>query len=566
MLGLVCLLGVSEHAALVISAKSNMLLVPDFRSTEGLFKTLKDTHNLKGSGKQLFDASVYRDANSTSHFHDMVREMSTLSRTAKPTPFHHLVARLAHEGRLLRLYSQNIDGLEVSLPPLQTVAPLPSKGPWPKTVQVHGGLEKMVCTKCQHTSDFQPELFDGPVPPLCSICEELDLVRTEVAGKRSHGVGRLRPRMVLYNEHNPDQDSIGSVSNADLRTRPDAVIVVGTSCKIPGIRRIVREMCGVVRDRRDGLTVWINNDPVPTGKDLESCWDLVVKGTADEVADRAGLGHWDDPEIEVESVAEANVQAAKENNIQVVVESPKKATKHFDPITDALATAKAQAESEWEEEKAANVPALTLSSELTTALKMPPPTKGRPKAASKGKLKNPASQGMSIDMFLNQKVRGTATQVKQESVVPEAPATKPGTTKPTLAPTKKSATTKKATKPAAPRKSRAKPKTKQTADAAGSSTKLNFKVTKASATAKTASTAKQPAGKRKEVPSAPPSRRESTLDDISDSSARVNSACTSPTSENGVDAKDAGAVKAGKTTGILGLAASDVGSLMGGTS
>ncbi|PGH02541.1 hypothetical protein GX51_04567 [Blastomyces parvus] len=267
--------------------------IPDFRSSHGLFKTLRKDHKLKASGKQLFDASVYRDDTMTSSFHDMVRSLSGMAASAQPTAFHHLLARLAKDGRLMRLYTQNVDGIETSLPPLATQVPLGVKAPWPRTIQLHGGLEKMVCQKCRHTSDFEAELFQGPDPPLCRKCCETDQFRT-TTGQRSHGVGKLRPRIVLYNEHNPDEEAIGSVVTADLRARPDALIVVGTTLKIPGVRRIVKEMCHVVRGRKDGITMWINHEPVPVGKGFEDCWDLVIKGDCDEVARQANLKPWDD--------------------------------------------------------------------------------------------------------------------------------------------------------------------------------------------------------------------------------------------------------------------------------
>lgn len=286
--------------------------IPDFRSSHGLFKSLRGEHKLKTSGKALFDASVYKDDSSTSNFHDMVRKLSTMADHAKPTLFHRLLARLSSEGRLLRLYTQNVDGLETALPPLQTQIPLSHKAPWPQTIQLHGGLEKMMCQKCRHISTFQPELFDGPIPPLCPECVAADALRTEYAGKRSHGIGRLRPRIVLYNEHNPDEEAIGAVTTADFRTRPDAVIVVGTSMKIPTVRRIVHEMCNIVRDRREGTTIWINRDPVPPGKDLEDCWDLIVKGNCDEVAQLANLKEWDDDSLDAtEDSIESDVEKLK---------------------------------------------------------------------------------------------------------------------------------------------------------------------------------------------------------------------------------------------------------------
>ncbi|KAI0445979.1 DHS-like NAD/FAD-binding domain-containing protein [Xylaria telfairii] len=290
--------------------------IPDFRSSSGLFATLPKEHGLKGSGKHLFDASVYKHDSTTSSFHTMVRDLSQLVKNAEPTPFHHLLASLSKEGRLLRLYTQNVDGLETSMEPLTTVVPLPPKGPWPRTIQLHGGLEKMVCSKCNEISQFDASLFEGPQAPLCKGCEETDNVRTSHAGKRSHGIGRLRPRMVLYNEYNPDEEAIANVFRADLRARPDAVIVVGTSMKIPGVRHMVKDMCKVTRDRRDGITAWINLDPEPSGTDLKNCWDLVVRGKCDDVASLVHLPRFDE---NIEQGVEAIVDDAKyENDVRGV--------------------------------------------------------------------------------------------------------------------------------------------------------------------------------------------------------------------------------------------------------
>ena len=306
----------------------NDTTVPDFRSSNGLFNTLRSDNKLKASGKHLFDASVYQTDDSTSSFHDMVRTLSQLVSDAKPTVFHEMLATLASERRLMRLYTQNVDGIDTSLPPLITKVPLENKGPWPQTIQLHGSLEKMVCTKCNKLSPFQAALFSGPIPPLCIQCVENDQIRTDVAGKRSHGIGRLRPRMVLYNESNPDDEAIGAVVKADLLKRPDAVIVVGTSMEIPGVKRMVREMCGIVRNRRDGVAIWINRGPPPIGKEFEDCWDLVVAGDCDEVAQRVNLRLWNDDGNDYKDCTESEAGRAKKkaSGIQVLVKPAKRSS------------------------------------------------------------------------------------------------------------------------------------------------------------------------------------------------------------------------------------------------
>lgn len=326
----------SIHCDITRLRQANTVAVPDFRSSTGLFNTLKAEHKLKGSGKDLFDASVYRDETATSSFHTMVSSMSRMTKGAKPTAFHQMLATLAHEGRLLRLYSQNVDGIDTSLEPLSTRIPLSKdeNGKWPKTVQLHGGLDKMVCSKCHDLSDFDADLFDGPLAPLCPNCETLDDLRTNLQGKRSHGIGRMRPRMVLYNEHNPDDVAIGKVSTEDMNRRPDAVIVVGTTLKVPGIQRIAKEMCKIVRDRKDGMAIWINNDPPPSGQQFADCWDIVVEGPADEVATRAALRRWDDPiqPEELGNISDEDVLKHADNRKASVVLSSKWLPKELDPM------------------------------------------------------------------------------------------------------------------------------------------------------------------------------------------------------------------------------------------
>ncbi|KAL2817831.1 putative SIR2 family histone deacetylase [Aspergillus granulosus] len=320
---------IRRHRKIVVIAGAGISTsagIPDFRSDEGLFKTLQKKHNLKASGKLLFDAAVYQDEALTASFQDMVRSLSEEAEKTSPTAFHHMLARLGRENRLTRLYTQNIDGIETSMPPLATQIPLNVKAPWPRTIQLHGSLEKMVCQKCRHTSTFDRAMFDRPDAPECPECAVNNQFRMET-GQRSHGIGKMRPRIVLYNEHNPDEEAITSVMNADIRSRPDALIVVGTSLKIPGVRRLVKSLCQVIRGRKNGVTMWINNEP-PSGKEFEDCWDLMVKGDCEEVARLANLKRWDDDSESVFNECESSeVERIKteQGPISIVIRTPKKA-------------------------------------------------------------------------------------------------------------------------------------------------------------------------------------------------------------------------------------------------
>jgi NAD+-dependent protein deacetylase SIR2 len=252
----------------------------------------------------------------------------------------------------------------------------------------------MMCQKCRHTSNFQADLFQGPKPPPCPECEVRDTLRTSHAGKRSHGIGKLRPRIVLYHEHNPDDEAIGAVMTSDLRSRPDAIIVVGTSLKIPGVRRIVREMCGVVRSKQNGISMWINQDPVPPGKEFEDCWDLVVSGQCDEVARQADLKNWDDvrPEIMEEyTMSEGERVKSSQGEINVVI--PETPTKHKDRLKKGPLHLGGMM-----------TPPVSMDDEMSDrpqAIKLEKNGKSLPaKANLKVVVKNPASLGRSISEVL----------------------------------------------------------------------------------------------------------------------------------------------------------------------
>lgn len=83
-----------------------------------------------------------------------------------------------------------------------------------------------------------------------------------MSGKRLRGVGKLRPSVVLYNEVHKDGEHVGEVVRKDLTgssPRADLLLVVGTSLKVPGTKRIVREFSKAVRLRATKANASTNN-------------------------------------------------------------------------------------------------------------------------------------------------------------------------------------------------------------------------------------------------------------------------------------------------------------------
>ncbi|RAL63792.1 hypothetical protein DID88_003436 [Monilinia fructigena] len=192
-----------------------------------------------------------------------------------------MLATLAEEGRLLRLYSQNVDGIDTSLQPLATKVPLNSKGPWPKTIQLHGGLAKMVQKRQIATIALK------------SMQLELPRVRedTELAG--------CDLEWCLYNEYNPDEEAIGA-----------GFAVSSKKCAVQ------------LEIAKNGFYCLDNLDGEPGGPDFKDCWDLIVRGECDEVARHAGLPKWDDKDLGQYSVVTNEDEAGKKREIDKVLVTP----------------------------------------------------------------------------------------------------------------------------------------------------------------------------------------------------------------------------------------------------
>ena len=56
----------------------------------------------------------------------------------------------------------------------------------------------------------------------------------------------MRPAIVLYDEPHPLGDDIGDIHTADLCKRPDMLIIMGTSLKVHGLKKLVKDFARVV--------------------------------------------------------------------------------------------------------------------------------------------------------------------------------------------------------------------------------------------------------------------------------------------------------------------------------
>ncbi|EIW67352.1 hypothetical protein TREMEDRAFT_40493 [Tremella mesenterica DSM 1558] len=304
--------------------------IPDFRSGSGIFSKPRRGHDVR----DLFHVKALSSPSLLHAHRQLLNELSSLSLSASPTPFHIYLKNLDNQGRLLRCYTQNIDGLElraglsVGLPPhlpqpssrkrkrpssppdpnidpaLFTPIPLlrtPIETPTqaaPRCIPLHGQLDHLNCPLC--SSSF-PLISFLPLPSeamSCPTCSIASTIRTALA-ERQRRIGHLRPSVVLYGEEHPEGEAIGAVVERDLRGtgsvkngqregKVDFLLVTGTSLTIPGVKRIVKEMARSLRQGnkrgkgkgKDIKTVFVNAEPAKG--DWEGVFDIWIQGDIQE--------------------------------------------------------------------------------------------------------------------------------------------------------------------------------------------------------------------------------------------------------------------------------------------
>ncbi|KPV73861.1 uncharacterized protein RHOBADRAFT_45153, partial [Rhodotorula graminis WP1] len=300
--------------------------IPDFRSGAGLFESLKKQYPdaRLSSGKDLFDVGLFQSEQTASIFYNMIAALHKQADGVAPTAFHSWLKQLDNDGKLFRVYTQNIDALEekagltyglgdktLPLPPRRRTAaprspskssttatsahasgsttPLPAAsassalGPTssqmslasstastastsyptprssqspppthstiPRCIPLHGHLSTLSCSFCKLVTPTAAylDLLSSGTAPLCPACLAKEALRS-AAGERARGVGVLRPDVVLYGEEHKDGERVGEITQRDLMgQRPDLLLVVGTTLKVKGTKRLVRELAKVIK-------------------------------------------------------------------------------------------------------------------------------------------------------------------------------------------------------------------------------------------------------------------------------------------------------------------------------
>ncbi|KAK0628285.1 DHS-like NAD/FAD-binding domain-containing protein, partial [Bombardia bombarda] len=202
------------------------------------------------SSRNVYDASAYSTLESAEQLHADVLHKLRCGLTAPFTPFDNFLERLAQSGHLRRQHTQNIDCRHTKSPFLAQ-----------RTMWLHGRADTLVCQlRPSHTRRVTPRSFRRWVMAPCPSCKKEQKKRT-MAGKRKRAVGVLRPKVLLYGEHCPDESEITAAFNSDLEEPVDAVLIVGTRLSIPSMFDFAKRLCEGVAENPENLVVWVSKEP-----------------------------------------------------------------------------------------------------------------------------------------------------------------------------------------------------------------------------------------------------------------------------------------------------------------
>lgn len=148
----------------------------DFRSENGLYSLVKKRHpDTFVTGKDLFSAGLFHNPDTTSVFLTFAAELADVCQKAQPTRTHHFIQKLDRTGKLLRSYTQNVDGFERRLGMESGGRGKGYSKKFTKNVELHGDLGRMRCVLCSTDFPAKPEWMEdfkqGSMPE-CPACEE----------------------------------------------------------------------------------------------------------------------------------------------------------------------------------------------------------------------------------------------------------------------------------------------------------------------------------------------------------------------------------------------------------
>uniref|UniRef100_K3WVE4 Deacetylase sirtuin-type domain-containing protein n=1 Tax=Globisporangium ultimum (strain ATCC 200006 / CBS 805.95 / DAOM BR144) TaxID=431595 RepID=K3WVE4_GLOUD len=265
--------------------------IPDFRSKDGIYAMVRHMDTHLPEPECLFQIEYFRQ--DPSPFYQLVRNV--FAHSPLPSPTHRFLKLLQDKKKLLRVYSQNIDGLEEAAGVT-------------KYIPCHGSFAWSTCMKCKHrvaTSTLMDVILAGVIPT-CGV-----------EGCR----GVLKPDITFFGELLSDHVSTSITKD---RLQADLLLVIGTSLKVSPVAEIPgflpRHIPQVVINKTALKKKKLNKSSSTSGAskklkkngrggedDDKDEFDLTLLGNCDDIVQHiCELTHWDLPEARGTEAAFSN--------------------------------------------------------------------------------------------------------------------------------------------------------------------------------------------------------------------------------------------------------------------
>ncbi|KAI9327482.1 DHS-like NAD/FAD-binding domain-containing protein, partial [Obelidium mucronatum] len=214
--------------------------IPDFRSKGGIYSRLAE-YKLD-SPEDMFHIETFRT--NPKPFYSFAKTL--LSNTSwKPTLAHKFIKLLEEKGKLLRNYTQNIDGIEQACGIVNVF-------------QCHGSFATASCTVCKFKTTFED---------IRSHLEAGNVMECPKCFQKRDGI--IKPDIVFFGEKVPPK--FDRLLSADLK-KVDLFIVMGSSLKIAPVSTVLGQLPPYVE------TVLINKEAL----DPNLLFGSVILGDCDE--------------------------------------------------------------------------------------------------------------------------------------------------------------------------------------------------------------------------------------------------------------------------------------------
>ena len=190
---------------------------------------------------------------------------------------HYFLYTLDCEGKLLQVYSQNLDSLE-HYANLHYSA---YDNPFELTIQLHGHLDALKCNHCHHLIPFSTKYikeFKKGMALLCTHCPKSVESNTNQRCSKwlSEVQGVLLPDILLYNQPHPRDDFMAEVRKYDCSQHPDVLMVMGTHLTVEGVADLVECIAQKVHQRKNGVVIYIDINDLPQKTKWKKVFDYYL--------------------------------------------------------------------------------------------------------------------------------------------------------------------------------------------------------------------------------------------------------------------------------------------------